>query len=101
MAKCNCGKTWNGKAEAPCSGCHEHFKSVSAFDKHRFGVDKGLKERRCLSPEEMLKKGMVCQDGKWVGSERPQIAHSGCVREHLSHFPAKEVQRGGLDPKEA
>ncbi|MCW2899963.1 MAG: hypothetical protein JWO67_2228 [Streptosporangiaceae bacterium] len=36
MASCKCGRKWSGLNQAHCaSGCHEHFSTVSHFDKHR------------------------------------------------------------------
>lgn len=60
-----CDRRWNGLAEAHCSGCCEHFSSVFAFDKHRFGKED---TRRCLTIEEMLAKKMVydTESRKWV-----------------------------------
>lgn len=50
-----------------CPACDELFRSVSAFDKHRVG-DYG-KDRRCLTPEEMIAKGMAKNEaGFWVSS---------------------------------
>lgn len=40
-----------------CQGCKQYFNSNLAFEKHRagaFGID-----RRCLTEEEMLAKGMA------------------------------------------
>jgi hypothetical protein len=34
-AGCNCGRRWTGLAQAHCMSCHEHFSSVTGFDKHR------------------------------------------------------------------
>lgn len=48
-----------------CSGCNKYFKSVSAFDKHRYS--KNREPRRCLSDEEMIKKGMaINSSGYWI-----------------------------------
>lgn len=53
-----------------CQGCKEYFNSNAAFTKHRvgkFGVN-----RRCMTPEEMLAKGMVKNSrGFWVTMPRP------------------------------
>jgi hypothetical protein len=49
-----------------CRGCGEYFNSTFAFDKHRTG-DFG-KDRRCMTMEEMMLKGMEKNDaGFWVG----------------------------------
>lgn len=53
-----------------CQGCKAYFNSTYAFDKHRtgeFGID-----RRCLSDNEMLNKGMALNDsGFWISSPMP------------------------------
>jgi len=49
-----------------CPGCGLLFNSTHAFDKHRVGPHGA---RRCLTPEEMMAKGMV-QRGIWWISER-------------------------------
>lgn len=54
-----------------CPACAELFNSNAAFDKHRtgrFGVD-----RRCMTAEEMRKRGMVLRDdGFWRSAENPR-----------------------------
>lgn len=51
-----------------CTGCNQYFNSNGAFDKHRTGKH-GL-NRRCMTPDEMIAKGMVLRDdGFWRGSE--------------------------------
>ena len=48
-----------------CRGCNEYFKSNLAFDKHRTG-NHGH-DRRCLTIDEMLAKGMVKNArGFWI-----------------------------------
>ena len=61
-----CDKRWKSMSECHCSGCHQHFKSDSAFDKHRFGLDE---KRRCLTSEEMISRKMVYipEKGYWIG----------------------------------
>ncbi len=55
-----------------CQGCKQYFNSNYAFDKHRTG-EHG-KNRRCLTTEEMLEKGMALNEaGFWVGN--PQQNH--------------------------
>lgn len=68
MAICNsCSREWTGTGQAHCSGCHNHFRSVGAFDKHRRGEGAN---RRCLTIEEMLSAGMVYLPDKkyWISS---------------------------------
>ena len=48
-----------------CRGCDQYFNSNKAFDKHRRGQPGH--DRRCLTPEEMLAKGMSLNIyGFWV-----------------------------------
>lgn len=49
QASCRgCGLTWTGIGEAHCTadGCHAHFTSTSAFDKH-------LRVGGCIPPKEV------------------------------------------------
>ena len=60
-----------------CQACKEYFNSNSPFDKHRTGTY-GV-NRRCLTPDEMLAKGMLKNDAgfwitekmKWKTNEHP------------------------------
>jgi hypothetical protein len=45
-----CGRVWAGLAEAHCSGCHSHFGSVAAFDRHQRGAT-------CHAPDERTPSG--------------------------------------------
>ena len=65
-----CERRWVAKAECHCDNCCNHFKSESAFMKHREGPGDN---RICLDIEEMLAKGMVYDQDtrKWVGSVMP------------------------------
>ena len=55
-----------------CQGCKQYFNSTHAFDKHRTG-DHG-KNRRCLTSDEMIAKGMILgDDGFWRGSAMPNM----------------------------
>ena len=48
-----------------CGRCRNYFNSNTAFELHRTG--KHGVDRRCMTPEEMTKKGMaVNADGFWV-----------------------------------
>lgn len=40
-----------------CQGCKQYFNSNTAFEMHRVGTH-GV-DRRCITEEEMLAKGMV------------------------------------------
>jgi len=51
-----------------CPTCGLYFNSNAAFTKHRVG-DYYPPSRHCLTPDEMLVKGMVLGgDGFWRGS---------------------------------
>lgn len=53
-----------------CPGCSVCFNSTRAFEKHRVG-DHGV-NRRCLTPTEMLERGMAKNAaGFWVGKPMP------------------------------
>ena len=50
-----------------CGGCKKYFNSNSAFTKHRTGKH-GI-DRRCMTDEEMIGRGMFINNaGWWVGS---------------------------------
>jgi hypothetical protein len=58
-------------ARNQCPGCGEHFNSNHAFDMHRTGMHGYPIARRCMTPDEMIAKGMVKKaDGFWVSSLR-------------------------------
>jgi hypothetical protein len=53
-----------------CPGCHRFFNSTAAFDKHRIGMHG--KDRRCMTAEEMIAKGMdKNSDGYWITALMP------------------------------
>ncbi len=56
-----------------CPGCGEMFNSNHAFEKHRVGDHVG-NGRHCLTPREMLDKGMLQRGPWWVGSAREHAA---------------------------
>jgi len=52
-----------------CQGCKQYFNSNYAFDKHRTG-EHGV-NRRCLTPDEMLGKGMSLNHANfWITEKR-------------------------------
>jgi hypothetical protein len=76
-ASCACGATWTGTVTQHCSayGCHQTFSSTSAGDMHRVGQPT---ERRCLTVEAMVSKGMRSKiNGQgtfvWVGPGQRQV----------------------------
>jgi hypothetical protein len=57
-----------GKSRNQCSGCLTFFNSLRAFEKHRTG--KHGVDRRCMTPDEMLAKGMsINEAGYWIASK--------------------------------
>ena len=66
-ARCRCGRSWAGLAQAHCATCHNHFSTVSNFDKHRV---QGL----CYIDGADLKQQWGPYGVTWVGAEdRPEI----------------------------
>lgn len=58
-----------------CPSCELFFNSNAAFDKHRTG-DHG-KDRRCMTVDEMLAKGMAQNaTGWWVTALNPQFSEA-------------------------
>jgi hypothetical protein len=35
IGACRCGRRWNGRHEAHCTQCHEHFSTTQNFDRHQ------------------------------------------------------------------
>jgi len=73
MTTCSkCGKQWSGHKIEHCvaANCHQSFASTTAGEKHRVGkhdVTEGPDRRRCLTPDEMLARGMVLNAvGLWT-----------------------------------
>jgi hypothetical protein len=67
MISCTqCGHKWSGLAQAHCKSCHEHFNSVSAFDRHRVRFE-------CCHPESV---GMVkSSKGAWIEKAHSRVDH--------------------------
>lgn len=65
-----CGDRIVGMKLEHCPVCHETFTCTAAGDMHRVGrhgVTAGPDRRRCLTPEEMLDKGMTRNThGRWA-----------------------------------
>ena len=69
-----CGDRIVGTKLEHCPVCHETFTCTAAGDMHRVGdhgaID-GPNKRRCLTPEEMLDKGMTRNTrGRWTTGGR-------------------------------
>lgn len=52
-----CGRRWSAQRECHCTGCHEHFGSVSAFDRHQTMQLEGEGRVTCHPPGELLPSG--------------------------------------------
>ena len=48
-----------------CGACGLFFTSVTSFDEHRVGP---VEDRRCLTPAELIEKGLVLRDDHFWGS---------------------------------
>lgn len=73
-----CGTATSGLKLEHCACCHETFTCTTAGDMHRVGrhdVTNGPGRRRCLTPDEMLDKGMTKNvRGHWTtGGRRPPL----------------------------
>ena len=54
-----------------CRACWERFNSTAAFDRHRIDASSGF--RRCLTAEEMTRRGMTRNTaGFWITKVRPK-----------------------------
>ncbi len=63
---CQCGYRWSGMGECHCSGCHEHFRSLSGFSKHDSVAG-------CVDPRKI--RGLEhTSEGVWV-RERTGESH--------------------------
>lgn len=63
-----CAATWTGTRIEHCTVCHGTFTGSTAGDMHRVGdhgVWEGPDRRRCLTPAEMIGKGMT-QNGRGI-----------------------------------
>lgn len=59
-----------GSKVCQCGGCGQVFNSLKPFDLHRAGE---IGERRCLTPEEMTRVGMVKNKyGRWITEVDPR-----------------------------
>lgn len=67
---CFCGAAWSGYRIEHCTECHETFTGTTSGDKHRTGdhaIMWGPERRRCLTPDEMRKRGMEQNArGQWT-----------------------------------
>ena len=66
------GARWSGWSAQHCCSCGETFSGTTAGDMHRTGdhaISHGPNRRRCLTPDEMLAKGMTFitnSHGTWI-----------------------------------
>lgn|SRR5882757_1379094 len=54
---CRCGAQWTGTARSHCSGCHQLFSGITAFDEHR-------RHGQCLDPSGLTPPQELI-DGVW------------------------------------
>ncbi|WP_439332433.1 FDXHR family putative zinc-binding protein [Saccharopolyspora antimicrobica] len=54
-----CSSRWTGVSRCHCSGCHQTFSGVTAFDKHR-------NRSKCREPSKL---GLVIVNGIWTHRE--------------------------------
>ncbi len=52
-------------ARSECPICGEVFKSLTGFDKHRIAKYNILDKERCLTAQQMKKKGFIKKDNVW------------------------------------
>lgn len=85
-----CGDRIVGMKLEHCPACHKTFTCTAAGDMHRVGghgVTDGPDRRRCLTPEEMLDKGMTHNTrGRWSTGGRWK---PGTVENWLQGSPGK------------
>ncbi len=87
-------------ARCKCTACGEYFNSDYAFSKHRVGRHSPM-ERRCLSPDEMLGKGMCLVGRFWASKRRapqtiPLDAIPSKTGTHSSVVMAEAVASSGV-----
>lgn len=63
-----------------CPGCNQYFNSNTAFEKHRTGQHGH--NRRCLTPEEMIAKGMSLNKAQFWITEAMPLSKSHLRRNH-------------------
>jgi hypothetical protein len=88
MTTCGkCDATWTNQRTEHCMGCHQTFASTRAGDAHRVGPhDPAEGGRRCLSPEEMVARGLWATLRNGV-----QIWHGRAAKDGVPH--RREVHR--------
>jgi hypothetical protein len=69
-----CGESWTGFTTSHCSGCHQTFAGIQAFDAHRVGT---YAKRGCADPAvvDLVKISRP----HWVGWGRPDDGQGGIV----------------------
>jgi hypothetical protein len=77
LARCTCGREWNGLAQAHCPTCHAHFSTVGNFDRHRPG-SAGCQDPATLTRsngERLFKPVLSALGTTWAeNSDRPDQA---------------------------
>ena len=76
-----------------CQGCKQFFNSTFAFDKHRYGSHEG-NHRLCLTPDEMLIKGMDKNAaGFWISAAMTPFARAIPMREDEEAYMLANMPR--------
>lgn len=81
-----------------CASCGERFNSLSTFDRHRIGpwTDRGA-HRRCLEPEELVRKGWQRNvGGFWIERRRPDGARRSGDPQRPAQGTRSEATRHAL-----
>lgn len=84
-------------ARCRCGACGFYFNSIGAFDRHRAGPPTN---RRCLSPAEMVARGMTTNDtGFWVRSRMTDadLQRADFSRDRTAPLPTPRVQSSPLE----
>lgn len=53
-----CHRSWSGTSAGHCKACHEHFRSETAFRRHR-------RDNACVPPADV---GLIESDRGWMGN---------------------------------
>ena len=81
-----------------CQGCKQYFNSNYAFDKHRTG-EHGV-DRRCLTSEEMLGRGMSLNHANfWITETRDAREFMDSISSEQSDADDSDAIEDGDKPK--
>lgn len=66
----SCGKQYPGNnRHGHCSGCHETFVGITAFDGHRRTADDGVTRICVIQPYETVQESGKISYGHWLDSD--------------------------------